>query len=143
MDLDYLYSNQDVLLDGKTPEELIRQAEVLIWKPVNYFVDYTAAHRSLVDGVVVLEQVKPTDVRANCWNLEGALARVANPWGIVPPGVLRFLDEYMCVYVDENMSVPSTSFSSFGEFGVYASHAHALQFLDRARIALWEAVNVG
>ena len=86
-----------MLLEGKSPREVLRQALDIIeesdrWDPVTQ----DAA------GFLTRPQ-SPTAVR---WSIEGAIARCCNNYGILPPYFMKLLDEVLVTHFGFEWNVP-------------------------------------
>jgi hypothetical protein len=80
--------------------------------------------------------VKPTNPNAVKWSVAGALAVLANPWGIIPPCTIKFLDDFTVAYARQHSLeayFPAPEyFDCFEHFTDWLSHDWLLDYLDAA-----------
>lgn len=129
MDLDSLYVGQETILGGNRSAALVtlQSAHDLILDRGRYI---THAMSLNAEG----KPVKPQDPTAVAWNMEGALARHCNEWGIIPPSILQHVDYCVPLYsVYVQLPMSPDHFATFGDFGEYYHHEHALGLLNYAR----------
>jgi hypothetical protein len=118
IDLDALTSNSLALTNGRTYRQVLVDARTLIGK-----------HENWTQGAFARDPrgggVRPKDPGACCWCLLGAVAVSSNPFGLIPPPLMQYLDHYMHeLYGDR--------FSNLGEMNDYIDHEGTLRFLDGA-----------
>lgn len=96
----------DTLIGGQTLPEIIHKAIVLIEDPIHWCGAHVACiqtHHKTSDGIPYLLDTacKINDPRATCLNVEGAVARACNNFGIVPPVLQRQLDQWTLDYLND------------------------------------------
>jgi hypothetical protein len=127
MDLDSFLNAPGALTGGRDYTEVLNLAIELIADPVAWTQN---AHARTADG----ETVKPSNPQAVCWCGLGAIAKCSNSLGIIPPQLIRYLDEFV------EWKYPNR-FEGFGDFNDYHSHEIVLGLLQEARSTMWEEVD--
>jgi len=108
----------DTLLEGQTPYQVLAKARELISDPTRWTQEATAKDSR---G----NRVHPSDTLAIKWDVEGAIAICANPYGLAPPAILKFLDSIVLERHGFDMGV--------GQFNdVVLEHRLVLGVLDEA-----------
>lgn len=97
-------SQCDTLTSGQSLAEIIHKAIILIEDPVYWCGNHVACIRTeeqTPSGIpyVIDTACRINDQRATCVNLEGAVARSCNNWGILPPFLIRALDQWTLDYL--------------------------------------------
>lgn len=133
-------SQCETLTGGQSPAQIFHKAIVLIEDPIYWCGAHKACIRhfhTTPDGRAYYWDVacRINDPRATCVNVEGAVARACNNEGIIPPYLLRYLDESVLAYLKEH------NITGFGEncdawnpydigwFCEYFGHEHAMNLL--------------
>lgn len=107
----------DALMCDQTPVEVLYKTRELLSDP-DRWVQFVLA--SDENGY----RTKPSDPDAVRWGLEGAVGKVSNPYGIVPPCVLKILD--MAVLELYNQDV------NCGYFNDNNDHQQVMNLIDGA-----------
>ena len=118
LDADSLLEDCDVLTTGQDLTTILVKARALL-SDVTRWTCWAQARD--IRGF----QVRIEDPRACCWCIEGAIGRVSNVVGVVPPSILRFLDLLVQELQQDAVNVVS-------DFNDMVSHDVLLQFLDNA-----------
>jgi hypothetical protein len=76
----------DALTQGKNSVQILHETRSLLLDPQHWTPDHRACD---MHG----RTCRAEDPRAVAWDLEGAVARISNPFGITPPIIIKALDE--------------------------------------------------
>ena len=109
----------NVLSEGQDLEGVLRATRELLSDPAHWT---QAAVARDAEGRIV----KPTSPEAQCWCLEGALARSCNRYGLSPPALLKYLD----ALVETELGLDGHVLNWANDFAL--NHEDVLAFLDRA-----------
>ncbi len=78
------------------------------------------------------QSVRPADPSAVRWSVEGAIAKVSNPYGVLPPYFMVLLDNVICDEFGMHCNVPY--------FEDHYGHAEILRVLE---LAIERTPNIG
>jgi hypothetical protein len=110
-------TNSLLLTCGQHPAEVLRAAHWLLSNP-NCLV---VGHRAVDDQG---RRVRPEHPSAVAWDLEGAVARASNPWGILCPMFIQLLDQLIVDVFGQDQTAAT--------FSDHNDHEHVLFLLDIA-----------
>ena len=130
----------DTLVSGQTLPQIIDKAIRLIEDPVYWCGAHTACIRTHTTTESGIEYTIDTPCRINdpsatCLNAEGAVARACNNHGILPPFLIKLLDQLTLEYLQANgrswIDEESGAWNPYtiGWFGEYYNHTEALNLL--------------
>jgi hypothetical protein len=130
----------EALTSGQSLAEIIHKAIVLIDDPSYWCGQHRACireHLNTQSGLpyIVEMQCRINDPRATCVNIEGAVARACNNLGVLPPFLIRYLDEAALAYLNtRGIGAFGTEPSIWNEydvgwFGQQYGHEHAVNLL--------------
>ena len=130
--------NCDALTNGQTVAEILQRALAVLQDEDRWCREYRAtdAEWNRVDIV------SPAAVR---FSIEGAVGRVANDVGIIPPFILRYLDEFVLYYLGliGHLTTPSTAGimeeRDVAWFNDSYMHEHIVAFLEQAHRRAYES----
>lgn len=105
------------LINNQTPKQILSRAKALIFDERNWC---QGAQARDLEG----RKVRINDPSATSWDIEGAIGKVSNDLGVVPPLIFKFLDNLVCDFesVDEDV----------GWYNDRYNHFNILQFMDQA-----------
>lgn len=138
-DISSCISRCETMTGGQTLAQIIHKAIVLIEEPEYWCGQHRACIRQhfVKDGIEYWWDLpcRVNDPRATCVNIEGAVGRACNDEGIMPPFLLKYLDECVLAYlrklganwVGETCDVWNPY--DVGWFGETYGHDHALNLL--------------
>lgn len=115
--LNELVKSPSTLTRGSTYRQVLERAVQRLVSPERW-TQLAFARDRLRQGV------KPKDPSACCWCLLGAVAFESNDHGIIPPPLLRFLEDMM-------RYVFGTKFATLGEMNDYIDHETLIDFLRK------------
>lgn len=131
----------EFLTNGQPIAEIIRKAAALIREPQYWCGRHTACilHEAKLSDGTQYQWCSPCRInhpRAMRLNIEGAVGRACNNEGIIPPHLLRYLDESVLYYLRmrgvTGLEEEAGAWSPYdvGWFGEFYGHDHALGLLD-------------
>lgn len=109
----------NALTSGKSPLQILRETRELLSVPDRWTKGARARDAS---G----SSVCPENQAAASWCLGGAIAIVCNPFGILPPSMIRLLDKVVRIIFPTEEDIDA------GEYNELMNHEDILYLLDEA-----------
>lgn len=129
MDTDSFLHDCDALMTGLSPVE--------IWSGV---CETLSDPNSWCQGAKAMDatgcMVRPMDPDAVFFSIEGAVAYHSNLVGVVPPYMLRLLDQYVLDFLNIGEPAGIWNEHDIGWFNDYATHDTVVRYLDYVRSRL-------
>jgi hypothetical protein len=122
------FEHTDSLTSGKSALQILRETRQLL--SVKERWTKSARARDQFGNVV-----RPEDPRAVAWCLEGAVARVCNPFGITPASIMRLLDRTIRIIYYTEEDVTATVYNELMPYGSILYLLDEAIFLEEWRAA--------